>query len=352
VTLAPEMTTPSMIARLTAAGVVVSAGHTNATYEEIRTALKHGLTGFTHLFNAMSQLTGRAPGVVGRRSMTADSWCGIIVDGRHVDPAVLRIALRCKRHDRFMLVTRRDAERRRGREVITLQGRTISIADGVLVDEDGTLAGSDTEHGDERTQRRRAPRPAAGGSGADGEPLSAEFLGLGAELGRIAPGYRASLALMDGPVPGDRHLDRRPQPCRGRDRLKAPEIALTATLFNYSYYDTASRQQGPAAPVPIRSIAIIGGGTAGWMTALILADALGKRGVEISLLESPSVETIGVGEGSTPWLRGFFDRLRIEESEWMPACNATYKCASPSTTGRRSPASRATSIRSPRCSTT
>ncbi|HZF16003.1 MAG TPA: tryptophan halogenase family protein [Steroidobacteraceae bacterium] len=101
---------------------------------------------------------------------------------------------------------------------------------------------------------------------------------------------------------------------------------MTATLFNYSYYDTASRQQGPAAPVPIRSIAIIGGGTAGWMTALILADALGKRGVEISLLESPSVETIGVGEGSTPWLRGFFDRLRIEESEWMPACNATYKC--------------------------
>ena len=65
VTLAPEMTTPDIIQKLVKAGVVVSAGHTNATYAEIATALRHGLTGFTHLFNAMSQLTGREPGVVG-----------------------------------------------------------------------------------------------------------------------------------------------------------------------------------------------------------------------------------------------------------------------------------------------
>ncbi|MGB5131351.1 MAG: N-acetylglucosamine-6-phosphate deacetylase, partial [Steroidobacteraceae bacterium] len=102
VTLAPEMTTPGIIAKLRAAGVVVSAGHTNASYHEIRTALQHGLTGFTHLFNAMSQITGREPGVVGAALDDQDSWCGIIVDGRHVDPTVLRIALRCKRHDRFM----------------------------------------------------------------------------------------------------------------------------------------------------------------------------------------------------------------------------------------------------------
>src|SRR3979411_2421323 len=65
VTLAPEMTTPQMIEKLVAAGVVVAAGHTNATYAEIGTALRHGLTGFTHLFNAMSPLTGREPGTVG-----------------------------------------------------------------------------------------------------------------------------------------------------------------------------------------------------------------------------------------------------------------------------------------------
>jgi 2-polyprenyl-6-methoxyphenol hydroxylase-like FAD-dependent oxidoreductase len=76
----------------------------------------------------------------------------------------------------------------------------------------------------------------------------------------------------------------------------------------------------------VRTIVILGGGTAGWMTALILARHFIARGVEITLLESPAVPTIGVGEGSTPWLRGFFESLAIEEAEWMPACQATYKC--------------------------
>jgi 2-polyprenyl-6-methoxyphenol hydroxylase-like FAD-dependent oxidoreductase len=71
---------------------------------------------------------------------------------------------------------------------------------------------------------------------------------------------------------------------------------------------------------------IVGGGTAGWMTALTLARSLLERNVQITLLESPTVGIIGVGEGSTPWLRGFFDSLGIEEAEWMPACHATYKC--------------------------
>src|SRR6202021_1601002 len=93
VTFAPEVTTPQIIEKLVAAGVVVSAGHTNATYAEISTALLHGLTGFTHLFNATSQLTGREPGVVGAALDDRNSWCGIIVDGEHTDPVVLRIAL-------------------------------------------------------------------------------------------------------------------------------------------------------------------------------------------------------------------------------------------------------------------
>jgi Tryptophan halogenase len=93
-----------------------------------------------------------------------------------------------------------------------------------------------------------------------------------------------------------------------------------------SFSDSRPADKGTAAPPAIKKIVIVGGGTAGWMAAMILADAMIKRGVEITLLESPAVGIIGVGEGSTPWLRGFFDRLGIEEAEWMPQCNATYKC--------------------------
>ncbi len=98
-----------------------------------------------------------------------------------------------------------------------------------------------------------------------------------------------------------------------------------ATRFDHSL--TREPQSGDStAPPPVRRIVIVGGGTAGWMTALIFARSLVQRGVQITLLESPTVPTIGVGEGSTPWLRGFFDMLGIEEAQWMPACHATYKC--------------------------
>ncbi|HET6628547.1 MAG TPA: N-acetylglucosamine-6-phosphate deacetylase [Woeseiaceae bacterium] len=197
ITLAPEKTTPGMIRALSGAGVIVSAGHSNASYAEVRAALDNGLTGFTHLFNAMSQLTVREPGVVGAALEDTESWCSIIVDGHHVDPVVLRLALRSKRADRFILVT--DAMPTVGAEEnsFNLLGKTIVVRDGICVDEDGTLAGSNMD-------MATAVRNAVGLLQVDlvtavrmASLWPAEFLGLSHELGRIAPGYRANLVIAD-----------------------------------------------------------------------------------------------------------------------------------------------------------
>jgi N-acetylglucosamine-6-phosphate deacetylase len=197
VTLAPEMTTPAIIRRLTAAGVVVSAGHSNATYEQITEALDNGLTGFTHLFNAMSQLTGREPGVVGAALDDPDSWCGLIVDGHHVAPVVMRLALRCKRQDRFMIVTDGMPSIGTTDTSFDLQGRAISVVDGLLRDEMGRLAGS---HTDMATAVRNAVEllgltlPEAVHM-ATRNP--ATFLGLDHEIGKIGRRCRANLVLTD-----------------------------------------------------------------------------------------------------------------------------------------------------------
>jgi 2-polyprenyl-6-methoxyphenol hydroxylase-like FAD-dependent oxidoreductase len=104
-------------------------------------------------------------------------------------------------------------------------------------------------------------------------------------------------------------------------------MTITATLYNNTAADAArDPKRRSALPPAVRRIVVVGGGSAGWMTALILARSLIEQGVEITVVESPAVGIIGVGEGSTPWLRGFFDSLGIEESEWMPECHATYKC--------------------------
>lgn len=197
VTLAPEMTTPDIIQKLVKAGVVVSAGHTNATYAEISTALRHGLTGFTHLFNAMSQLTGREPGVVGAALDDRGSWCGIIVDGEHTDPVVLRIALRCKPHNRFMLVTDAMPGVGTNSTSFNLQGRRITVAGNVCIDEDGRLAGSNIDMAGCVRNAVKLLRLSLPEAVRMASRYPAEFLGLGHVVGRIRAGYRANLVLAD-----------------------------------------------------------------------------------------------------------------------------------------------------------
>lgn len=197
VTLAPECATPAQIAWLKAHGVIVAAGHSDAPYETVRTAIEHGVTGFTHLFNAMSQLGGRAPGMVGAALEDDSTFAGIIADGHHLHPATLRVAVRAKRRERLMLVT--DAMPSVGSDApgFTLQGHAIRREGDRLVDAGGTLAGSTLTMAGAVRGMMEQGRVSLADAVTMASATPAAFLGLADRTGAIAPGHRADLVLAD-----------------------------------------------------------------------------------------------------------------------------------------------------------
>lgn len=196
-TLSPERVPTRIIRRLVDGGVIVSIGHSNASYDQILAAVDAGARGVTHLYNAMSPLTHRAPGVVGAALESGGLWCGLIADGHHVHPAAISIALRAKRQPgRIFLVT--DAMSTVGSDIkeFDLNGRRITRRDGVLVLDDGTLAGSDLD-------MMSAVRFMVETIGLDitealrmASTYPADFLRR-TDLGRIAEGARADLVHID-----------------------------------------------------------------------------------------------------------------------------------------------------------
>ena len=197
VTLSPERASTDVIRALCQRGVAVSAGHTNASYAQMRAALDAGITGFTHLFNAMSPLTSREPGVVGAALEDQTAWCGVIVDGHHVSPVALKLAMRCKPHDRFMLVT--DAMPSVGMTDgnFVLQGRNIHVANGTCRAEDGTLAGSDLDMASALRNAVNALDLDLGTASAMASANPANFMGLDKDCGAIAAGLRADFVVVD-----------------------------------------------------------------------------------------------------------------------------------------------------------
>jgi N-acetylglucosamine-6-phosphate deacetylase len=195
ITLAPEKTSPAMIRALVARGAIVAAGHTDATYAEANAAIEAGLTGATHLFNAMSPLGNREPGMVGAVLDSAAVTAGIIVDGAHVSPATLRIALRAKSAERMMLVT--DAMPTvGGADDFMLQGKHIRVVDGVCLDDEGTLAGSDLNMAQavaNTVALLGVPEATALGMAS---AVPSAFLGI-AGYGRIEADARASLVWLN-----------------------------------------------------------------------------------------------------------------------------------------------------------
>jgi N-acetylglucosamine-6-phosphate deacetylase len=192
VTLAPEQVPPGFIAELVSAGVKVSLGHSMATYQQTRAAMAEGLTGFTHLFNAMRPLSSREPGPVAAALESPGAFYGLIVDGEHVAPAMLRLALRGG-VGHPMLVT--DAMPPAGgcQKEFVLQGQKITVRDKRCTTAEGVLAGSALDMASavrNFVELLQLPLEQAL-TFASASP--ANFLGLGHLLGRLAPGYRADI---------------------------------------------------------------------------------------------------------------------------------------------------------------
>lgn len=196
-TVAPEMVDPGVIAEIVSRGVKVSAGHSNALFDQMLEAFAEGLDCGTHLFNAMRNIESREPGVVGAILQDDRVRCGVIADGFHVHPASLRVACRAGGRGRTFLVT--DAMPPVGGEVLEFRigAHDAEVVDGRCQTREGVLAGSALD-------MASAVRFAVQRLGiAKDEALRmaslypAEYVGVEDRLGRIAPGYRANLAFFD-----------------------------------------------------------------------------------------------------------------------------------------------------------
>ena len=197
ITLAPEQVPADTIRAMVARGAKVAAGHTAASYEQARVGLDAGISGFTHLYNAMTPLQGRDPGVVGAALEDPHSWCGVIVDGVHVHPASLRVALAAKPRGKILLVT--DAMPMVGADApsFELYGETITAIDGVVRNAAGSLAGSALDMASavrNTVQMLGLPLEEAARMAST---YPAQFLGIDDYRGRIAPGCAADLVLLD-----------------------------------------------------------------------------------------------------------------------------------------------------------
>jgi N-acetylglucosamine-6-phosphate deacetylase len=196
VTLAPERVEPSLVERLAAAGVVVSAGHSDAEEADLDAAVARGLRLVTHLYNAMSGLRARQPGLVGAALSDDRVACGLIADGHHVASSAIRVALRCKRPGGLFLVS--DAMPPVGGRVTSFRIADVEIIvrDGRCLSTDGVLAGSAASLADcvHHIARLRVPVPDALRMAST---VPADLIGLGGEIGRIAPGRVADLVVVD-----------------------------------------------------------------------------------------------------------------------------------------------------------
>jgi N-acetylglucosamine-6-phosphate deacetylase len=195
VTLAPERVPSGFVARLASTGIRVALGHSMATYEQTCAAIAEGLTGFTHLFNAMPPLLSREPGPIAAALETPGAFYGLIVDGEHVAPAMLRLALRGLGHP--MLVTDAMPPVGGAGASFMLGGKEILVRDGRCATADGTLAGAALDMASAVSNSVRMLGLDLPHALRLATAAPAAFLGLSDRLGHLAPGHRADMVALD-----------------------------------------------------------------------------------------------------------------------------------------------------------
>ncbi len=218
ITLAPECVPAGAVRALRARGAIVFAGHTDASYEQVQTALAEGLDGFTHLFNAMSQLSPRAPGTVGAALLARQAYAGLILDGQHVAPGSVAVLRAARGMQRVILVS--DAMPPAGTPAtgFMLQGESIRVEGGRCINGAGTLAGAAITLADAVrigiTQYGLEPEQAL----ACASRVPAELLGLAGEYGVLQAGARADAVVFD--------VDFKPfAVMQGGNWVRAPEVS-------------------------------------------------------------------------------------------------------------------------------
>ena len=193
ITLAPEKAPDGAIAALSRQGIIIAAGHSGASFDEIQSAIEDGLSGFTHLFNAMSQIEARAPNIVGAALANPQCYSGIIIDLVHVHSQNILMAHKILGSKALMLVTDAMPCVGTGAKEFELYGKKIIVKDGSCFDENGTLAGSALDMASAARNAHKKVGLPLGQSLQMASETPAKFLGLDKKIGSIRAGLDADL---------------------------------------------------------------------------------------------------------------------------------------------------------------
>ena len=196
-TLAPECVSIHQLKQLTSLGIKTLAGHSDASYDELDDAIKNGLDGFTHLFNAMGQISAREPGVVGSALHFENTFASIIVDLHHVHPSLIQLAYQLKPTGKLFFISDSMATINHGKPSFELYDEVVNESDGRLVNSEGKLAGSSITQIDAVKNAYQKCNIPLNQALAMASRYPAEYLGIENHLGSLKPGYRADLVHFD-----------------------------------------------------------------------------------------------------------------------------------------------------------